>query len=88
MKKSTIRSLVQAACVIAVLTAVAVPLSNVMVAKGTVADATLATDTDVVELSQSAETTSAISALMAGSAVGPSRGAVVDPRHPATAFVP
>ena len=93
MKKSGTRSLVQGVCVVAVLAAIAVPLSNLMVAE-TTADMTaravspaVSVATDAAE-AEASETTAAISALMAGSAVGPSRGAVVAPRHPASAYVP
>ena len=87
----------QGACVIAVLAALAVPLSSLMVAQST-ADVSatglsVAADSSVdqaadVSTAEASETSSAVTALMAGSAVGPSRGAVVDPRHPASAFIP
>ncbi|MCP4189930.1 MAG: hypothetical protein GY768_04810 [Planctomycetaceae bacterium] len=83
MKKPVIRSLVQVVCVVAVLAAIAIPLSNLMVSE-TTADSTMPAVVDV----QATEASSAVSALMAGSAVGPARGAVLMPRHPASAFVP
>jgi hypothetical protein len=85
MKISAIRTMVQGLCVIAVLALMAIPLSNLMMAQTQTATE-LAPAT--VETTQSAETSSAVSALMAGSAVGPSRGASLMPRHPASAFVP
>ncbi len=92
MKKSGTRSLVQGACVVAVLAAIAIPLSNLMVAE-TTAETTspsalnAPSAVDVAE-AEASETSSAVSALMAGSAVGPSRGASIAPRHPASAYVP
>lgn len=86
MKKSATRSLVQAACVLAVLAVIAIPLSNLMVAKTTAETTQAATTSEVVEAE--AADASAVSALMSGSAVGPSRGAELNLRHPASAFVP
>jgi hypothetical protein len=85
MKISAIRSVVQMLCVIAVLAMIAIPFSNLMMAQ---TDAAVELTPATVETTQSAETSSAVSALMAGSAVGPSRGASLMPRHPASAFVP
>lgn len=92
MKKSGTRSLVQGLSVVAVLAVVAIPLANLMVAQsaaGVTADITTqaAVATPVAEV-QASETGSAVSALMAGSAVGPSRGAVLALRHPASAYIP
>jgi hypothetical protein len=92
MKNSGTRSWVQGVCVVAVLAAIAVPLSSLMIAQTTVdlpvSAAPQAIDTSDVVTAEASETSSAVSALMAGSAVGPSRGAVVAPRHPASAYVP
>ncbi len=85
MKTSAIRSLLQLFCVVAVLAVIAIPLSNLMMAQ---ADTSVEPVQATVETTQSAETSSAVSALMAGSAVGPSRGARLTPRHPASAFIP
>lgn len=90
MKKSGSRSLVQGVCVVAVLAAVGVPLSALMVGQ-TSAETTAAisrvAEVDVTGV-ESSESSSAVSALMSGSAVGPPRGCVVAPRHPASAYIP
>ena len=86
MKKSATRSLVQAACVVAVLAVIAIPLSNLMVA--TAANTDFVQSTDAGDIDQTAESVSAVSALMAGATVGPSRGGSLNPRHPASAYVP
>lgn len=88
MKKSGTKSLVQGACVVAVLAALGVPLSSLMVAQ-TVEPAAHVTPSvaDVTNV-EASETSSAVSALMAGSAVGPARGCIVAPRHPASAYLP
>lgn len=89
MKKSATRSLVQAACVVAVLAVIAIPLSNLMVASSTAATNTdFVPATNAVDMDQSAESVSAVSALMAGATVGPPRGGSLRPRHPASAYVP
>ena len=92
MKKSRTRSLVQGVCVVAVLAAIAIPLTGLMVAQSPVVVPSngISQAAEVNEVSQvaSAEASSAVSALMAGSAVGPPRAARVSPRHPATAFIP
>ena len=87
MKKSETRSLLQGVLVIAALAIVAIPLSNLMVA-----DAPISTDMQTaateLEASDSGEASSAVSSLMAGSAVGADRGANFMLRNPASAFVP
>ncbi len=85
MTKSAIRSLVQAICVLAVLAALSIPLSSLMVEHSD-ASAPLA-PAAAVQLDQ-APSSSPVSALMAGSAVGPTRGGTLKPRHPASAYVP
>lgn len=89
MKKSGSRSLVQGVCVVAVLAAVGVPLSALMVGQ-TSAETTAAISVAEVDVTgvESSESSSAVSALMSGSAVGPPRGCVVAPRHPASAYIP
>ena len=87
MNKSASRSVVQAVCLIAVLAALAIPLSSLMVGQ-TSAPSSAVSSSTAVELDQSPDGASAVSALMAGSAVGPSRGGRLEPRHPASAFVP
>ena len=89
MKKSGSRSLVQGVCVVAVLAAVGVPLSALMVGQ-TSAETTAAISVAGVDVTgvESSESSSAVSALMSGSAVGPPRGCVVAPRHPASAYIP
>jgi hypothetical protein len=68
----------------------AVPMWNLMIA-GTPAGAATgvaAPANDVAEIAQSEDNGSSVSALMAGSTVGPVRGCILAPRHPASAFVP
>lgn len=85
MRKSAIRPVAQAACVVVVLAVLAIPLSGLMVGQS---DASVsATSAAPAELEQ-ASSASPVSALMAGSAVGPSRGGTLKPRHPASAYVP
>lgn len=72
---------------IAALAVVAVPLSNLMVADTPVAPVQTAAQSATIETSD-AEASSAVSSLMAGSAVGATRGSIIAPRHPASAFVP
>jgi hypothetical protein len=87
MSKSAIRTVVQAVCLMAVLAVLAIPLSNLMVGQTSVSSSAVSSST-AADLDQSSGGSSAVSALMAGSAVGPSRGARLSPRHPASAFVP
>ena len=65
----------------------AVPVSNLMTAQPVdpgVVGLTTVVNTEL----QSAESASPVSVLMAGSAVGPSRGVGLSPPNPASAFVP
>lgn len=87
MNKSAIRSVVQAVCLIAVLAALAIPLSGLMVGQTSATSSAVPGSTSV-DLDQSPDGSSAVSALMAGSAVGPSRGGSLNPRNPATAYQP
>ncbi len=83
MNKSAIRSLIQGLCLVVVLAGLAIPLSGLMVG-----ETSTTTAVPAAELDQASDATSPVSALMAGSAVGPSRGATLNPRQPASAFIP
>ncbi len=86
MSRSAIRSVIQALCLVVVLAALAIPLSGLMV--GDTGAASAVPTAPAAELDQASDAASPVSSLMAGSAVGPSRGAALRPRHPASAFVP
>jgi hypothetical protein len=99
MRKFGTRTIVRGACLVAVLAILAIPLANLMVAQTAVSESvTGQVDNDFAtaanELSASAtpmsegDGGSAVSALMAGNAVGLPISSVIDLRHPASAFVP
>jgi hypothetical protein len=90
MNRCGTRSLVRAVCVAAVLALLAVPLSRLMIARETAQStpvvSSLGDVTDDRSVSEAPTATSAVSALMAGSAVGPT--AQLNLPRPASAFVP
>ena len=83
---------VRAACMIALLAMVAIPLSNLLVSQD--APSTMVSDVEETGwvktglVKTGSADTSAVSALVSGTAVGPARGALLNLRHPASAFVP
>jgi len=93
MKKSGTGSWVQGVLVVLALALIAIPLSRLMVASSsTVSDVPSSIRVQPpsvsIEATDAAEVSSPVSSLMAGSAVGPTRGAILAPRNPASAFVP
>jgi hypothetical protein len=85
MKASNTKKVITSVVALAIAFGVGVPLSNLLIAQSQPATESLAVEIAQVEDANSSD---AVSALMAGDAVGRARGCSFGLRRPASAFVP
>lgn len=86
MKASNTKKVITSVVAIAIVFGVGVPLSSLLVAQSQPSG--VPTVAELAEINDDATSSDAVSALMAGDAVGRARGCSFGLRRPASAFVP